>query len=747
MRRIRIALLAQAAVASAAFRIYDVDAHRNSSDWSSGAAGVSQSFICTSDSLLWAELFVGEANSPGAYRFDVIGDSQLLCSGWDSSGPIVSYQFIRAGLSLLPGAPGLDRGGEYILRITHSSGEPIHFYYAPNSSYRYGHLSAPGSTIADTWDLVAKIEGANRPANEKFFGVNAGALDPLGKGDTLRRILALMDSAGIMSAREFLPWWSVQPSSANDWQWSYWDRVFRICYERNIEFLPCLSHCPGWATSGVPGADTNNYAPKGLFVPVTIGDSINPANYWGNFVYRIVARYSPGGEFWRQQGVERYGITDWEIWNEPNYWRPPKMGYDSLYEHYRDSVELVEALYARACDVALQAALTADSGARVFVGSLGGTFYTLGVTTAGADWLAGYYLHRNNQSNAGITAHPYQYAGNWPGLQPDTFWRDTDTLRALMKRNGDRDKELIATELAWSHIAGKTACLDFNRPALSIPEAHILSLAGDPVNFYDRIFWFPLWNFDVPSERSWSCELLHVSSDGSIAKRPSYYAYQQMTRELLGRRMNGRILSGNMAVDAKARVYELEDSATGRRTWLGWRNYEPGAKGVAVKIPARTDRLGISPLARSTDADRLNRRVAAGSDGWLWLSLDTIPVYVHEVGSPKRPDLTVDSVWTEPVGENQVTLHAKVRNTGNRQFAPASHRKGCVLRFTAEDQTILPASEPRSIPPGGFALIRSLPFTPEPGVSYLVSARANPDRDVMELGFDNNTGYCPLSVR
>ena len=233
--------------------------------------------------------------------------------------------------------------------------------------------------------------------------------------------------------------------------------------------------------------------------------------------------------------------------------------------------------------------------------------------------------------------------------------------------------------------------------------------------------------------------------DWTITPQPCFYSYRQMTREFSGRRPNGRVSSGDSLTDSRTFLFELEDTSTGARTWLGWRNYEPGAKPIMVRIPARTDQLNIAPLARSADADRFSRRKSAGSDGWLGLALDTIPVYVHETGTAMRPDLTVDSIWTEEDSESRVALHARVKNIGNKQFI-SSGKKGSVLRFAIDGVPVNPKSEPKRLAPDGIAVVETAPVSPDRNVMHLVSAKANPDNDVMELNFDNNARYCPLSA-
>jgi hypothetical protein len=216
-----------------------------------------------------------------------------------------------------------------------------------------------------------------------------------------------------------------------------------------------------------------------------------------------------------------------------------------------------------------------------------------------------------------------------------------------------------------------------------------------------------------------------------------------MTDELLGKVINGRIPSGDSVTDAKTRVYELEDPASGKKTWVAWRNYAPGAAAVATRIPARTDRLDIAPLARSAETDRSNHSVTARTDGWLALALDTIPVYVHETGTITRPDLMVDSAWTVENQDIGITLYARVKNIGNREFV-SSGKEGSCLRFAIDGIPVNPKAEPNKLASGGTAVIQSAPVSPDRNVVHLVSATANPDKRVMELSFDNNAGYCLL---
>jgi len=568
-------------------------------------------------------------------------------------------------------------------------------------------------------------------------------------------VLALMGTAGV-------GWWrgsvdmSVWPnpdSPPNSWDWHFTDSMVEVAATHGIKTLFCMPGVARWACTdtSIPrslGWVWSNTPPRNLAAQVESGDSVARENWWAYFVYQAIMRYKPGGTFWtgsRAALSESFGIRYWEVWNEPNFMTSPAAGSGyRVGTSVEDSIWVVESLYARICDVSLQAARKADPEAGVLVGAVSGvehedlhpvspaTYHRL---VKGKDWLRGYYSNRHDTLNFGITVHPYQTGDAGKALIPDTFARDLDTVRGIMLANGESDKALWATEFAYQ--AGPP---DF--AAQSVPCGHLAGLGGNPVKFYDRMFWASM-AFDVGSS-----ELLQHQgpSPGYYAQQPCYYAYQQMTQGLLGKRLNGRILSGDPVADAGMRVYELEDPVSGKKTWVGWRDYAPHAAGVAVRIPTRTDLLDIALLARRADADQSDFSVTARTDGWVGLTLGPTPVYVHETGTVTRPDLVVDSTWTSENPDHTVTFHARVKNIGNRELV-SSGKLGSVLRFAIDGTPVDPVAEPKRLALGGIAVVRSAPVSPDRNVTHLVSATANPGKDVMELNFDNNAGYCPLSAR
>jgi hypothetical protein len=537
--------------------------------------------------------------------------------------------------------------------------------------------------------------------------------------------------------------------------WDSWDSFLLKAHAAGVQILAGLTVPANWASSDTwldPNSDLgvlNNYPPRNLYESVAQGDSVNPTNYWAYFVYNSVKRYMPGGEFWVSQ--DGYGITDWEVCSEPNFWRMPLRGYSF---GGGDTSQFLESLYTRMCDVTCQAAQIADPSGRthIFPGAFNCVNYQEPGLVRGIDWLAGYYRYRDpQQAHAGISCHPYQrYDGStiaWKVLSPDSFTRDLDTVRSLMKANGDGDKPLQATELAWyiRNCSGSDG--DFNLAAYSITAAYALALAGDPVDFYDRIYWWGLYNIGLGPDASCTAELLHLNGDNSITTRPGYYAYRQMTHELLGKRMNGRVLSGELAKDTSTLVYELEDTATGKKSWFAWRQSDSGvASPVALKIPLRTDLLDTTYMKLGGTDGQPRYIVHPGADGWFHVNLDAVPVYIHEDTSETllRPDLIVDSVWVSfvpgPATPQKRRLWARIRNVGSA--STPSGQPLTTIKFYANGTWVTTAICPSVLQPGDTAKVEGADVWQIDSGNYLmVKAAVNESRAFVELNWDNNTKY------
>ena len=172
MKRILLALFALAAIASAACRQYDVDVYRNFNGRVRARDGVTESFTCTADSLLWAELFVGAANTPGwSYYFEVqtYPDGDPLYTGSASAGDAIHYEYVRAPLEKYGSTP-LIKGEEYVLKVTipnAGQNDSINWYADSTNPYPYGRMFADQYAPL-RWDLCARVEGVNRAVSREL---------------------------------------------------------------------------------------------------------------------------------------------------------------------------------------------------------------------------------------------------------------------------------------------------------------------------------------------------------------------------------------------------------------------------------------------------------------------------------------------------------------------------------------------------------------------------------------------------
>jgi hypothetical protein len=134
--------------------------------------------------------------------------------------------------------------------------------------------NAPG-TIAD-----------NR---ERFFGAVQAIYNP----DRAAQ-------AGVQWERLIFPWSLIQKDGPNSWHDGYFsDQQLAQEISRGIEVVGLAVYTPQWATS-TPSMPSTTNVPANLYLPFD-----SPNNYWGQFMYKLAARYA--GK-----------INTWIVWNEPD---------------------------------------------------------------------------------------------------------------------------------------------------------------------------------------------------------------------------------------------------------------------------------------------------------------------------------------------------------------------------------------------------------------------------------------------
>ncbi|MGD9147802.1 MAG: hypothetical protein PVI80_19710 [Anaerolineae bacterium] len=246
--------------------------------------------------------------------------------------------------------------------------------------------------------------GAIAIANTSFL--NAAPSHDLAVGiHTIRAdddMLQLAEDGGFTWLLQLLEWREIEPVPG-EYFWEYPDWLVRAAQYYDLNLILRLDHPPAWATP----------------VDVTV---------YAALVRQVAARY---------QGR----VTGYVIWNEPNLateWEgqpPDPAGY----------VELLCATHS--------AVRAADPQALVISAGLAPTNH---VDDSALDERL--YLQAMYDAGAGacfdvLGAHPYGFAysptdphGDHDGLN---FARLAD-VRAIMVRNGDKDKPVWATELGWT---------------------------------------------------------------------------------------------------------------------------------------------------------------------------------------------------------------------------------------------------------------------------------------------------------
>ena len=214
-----VVLLLVATAAQAGVRVYDVDVYKNVNAWTHHEPNhwVSQSFVSTVDSMVYAEWFVGAPNDTGEgkeYVFQILTYPALglLYEGRHVSGPSINYEYVHANLTRIGDEP-LIKGKTYVLKVYHSAGESLNYYYDERNTYKYGHLnpqlgdqSHPEEYFPN--DLCARIEGVNRPVSREYFGMNENLSGDRNSGLPWSMLLPLEDSVGVRWHR----------GGGNEWQ-------------------------------------------------------------------------------------------------------------------------------------------------------------------------------------------------------------------------------------------------------------------------------------------------------------------------------------------------------------------------------------------------------------------------------------------------------------------------------------------------------------------------------------------------
>lgn len=300
-------------------------------------------------------------------------------------------------------------------------------------SHRIDIAAVPGPlprfVTAPRCDPTAAQAAAPTGTQEPVMGLNAGLRFYAPNAQLCPR-LALARESGARILREDFEWADVE-RVRGIFDWRRDDAIILRAAQYGLRILPILDTTPAWTGHALWSLD---------FVPAQ----------FAAFVARAVARYGPGGTFWRiHPALAQYAPVWFEIWNEP---------YQPAFSAGRPD----PAAYARIVQAAAIAARRADPSVKLLIEADLGYFLNGRYT----DWVDAMYaaVPDLNRSFDGVAVHPYSSVGLAPddesSSDPLAYESDRVTaIHAAFGRHGAFARPFWITEVGWPTCTGYSACV------------------------------------------------------------------------------------------------------------------------------------------------------------------------------------------------------------------------------------------------------------------------------------------------
>ena len=410
------------------------------------------------------------------------------------------------------------------------------------------------------------------------------------------------------------------------------------------------------------------------------------------------------------------------------------------------------SLYVRLCLVADSVAQKCDPEARLLlVCADRDTAYPPDVTwCSGMGWIDTCYhvpptIKAVRSDHYGISQHIYRYHYN-PVLEVGRFIHDVDTIWAVMKNNGESDDRPYWVTETGNHTYPPDSTIKEVWQAMTVTESYVIGLClPELVRRPAQVLnW---WCFGDRRNHPENKDKYFGLVDTLVDEKPSYWAYKQLTQQLVGKEYNRRWFNTwEPTRDDTIFIAEFE-TPSGLRKWVAWEYYRSGATAHEVRIPVATNQVDRIRL-RLNDGTGDSVRIDAGYDSYLRITVDTMPIYIKEVGPVSICDLKVDSLWCEPRPPQdgvKFILKVSITNIGN-EAAPTD--SGLWVKFYANDNPLDSVYYDSVIDTSETVILKtdSLVLYKDSG-PYLIKVIANPDQDFNEATFTNNGGYlyalCP----
>jgi hypothetical protein len=726
-----------ASVSSALVRSYSVEPQTAAqSGWTRTIPGqdtVSQVLTINFDELdsttgAYCELFAGSKGAGGAYHVSVRtypGDFEVATGDTDGN---VDHKWVKFKLGVTY-PESIVKGKQLEFRFTRGGADSLEYYWSDGDPYKYGFMVTNQPHAGQ--DLAMRCMGRMDAIAANYWGVDAAGCPFWNDNTTFPdkpKWVQRCTTAGVGLARVLVDWESIERKFPGDtWFAGIESTLHHVVNLAGCEPLGLLVSCPKWASTRVlANGDTTPHAPpQNLFEPVD-----SNSNYYAKHLRELMPHCST--------------VHTWEILNEMNDSGPHQHGppitegwfhhpNDSFYPGVDTGVHGLCSLYIRLAAVAesviRHGGFTGHENDSILLGGVFGATDSGPHLTPGWKWIdLCYEIAGSNVFWDGVSVHPYQ---SHDGLDPVLFEREAETLRAVMRHHGHAGAELWNTEVGWDTVWGE------GTNANALCQVFVAGKASEalPQGGYDRSSW---WLFRKPEPGWGHYPMLDPTMDTCF---PSFYAMQQMSEALTGKRFNGRVMTGD-GRDDSVRMYEFDDPATLRRSWVCWKNGS-GGQDVAVQLPARSDSAYIEALAYEEETPPNSMR-QANSYGWLGIGASERPQFITEPDymPEDRPELVADSFDVQPqplrIGQ-EAAFVVKVENRSNT--ATPGRVK---VNFLRNDSVIANCSTQVAIPglSSAWCVIIGYVVPQSFRGTGLFRAEVNPGQVYVEsTGTDDNAGF------
>jgi hypothetical protein len=241
---------------------------------------------------------------------------------------------------------------------------------------------------------------------------------------------AKLKAGGVDTVRIPVDWSGIE-ASPGAFDLTGVDQLVKRASAAGLEVLPFVYGAPTWAVPSVTVPGTG-----GAKAPARLPAAGTAGTAWSEMLQTLVKRYGPGGTLWAQNPeVTARPISNWQIWNEPNF---------HFFVAHPNGAE-----YGKLVKTSFTALRGADPAAHVILAGLFARPKGGREKNASSPY-ASLFLQKMYQGNPGIKAdfqgvalHPY--TRKFQELAPEI-----EETRKVLIKNKDATKGLWITELGWS---------------------------------------------------------------------------------------------------------------------------------------------------------------------------------------------------------------------------------------------------------------------------------------------------------